>query len=177
VPDFLPSGPDERRAKLMDLARALKLNEFQTLEESRPVVLAWHDLARSAVPGIAFVDTWADFKRAFGQAKVPYGDNLLADAHRVALTEEIPAPAGYPEFREDPALLYVYRLALAMVRRNGSVEFFLGCPSVEKISGHDRKAVNKRLHYLEDVGFIRCTERGKVGGKRASRYQWLNSTV
>lgn len=166
-----PTGPGMRNGRVFALCRELKAIPSAanaTLDELRPVVRRWFELARPVIGTQDFDSTWADFVHGWARVKFPAGSEPVAMALAAGDAAEPPACAA----RFDcPKTRRIIGLCRELQRIAGDAEFFIDCRTLGRLIGLDHALASKRLGMLVAEDVLRLVERGQRG--RASRFRYI----
>jgi hypothetical protein len=174
IEETLPRHVGKRNDAIFDLARTMKGKpEFAGAEPLalRSIVLEWHRRALPVIGTQPFDMTWADFLRAWKGVIYPKGTEPMAQIAKRA--SSCAPPAWMLERFDCPNTHRLLLLCRELHRASRGGVWFLSCRTAGALLGIDHTAAWARMHLLEDEGVLVATERGIVGGKRATRYRYV----
>lgn len=168
----IPKKVGDRNACLFNLARLLKFNlgyEGRKITDIRPLVEQWHKRALPVIGTKPFVDSWADFTRAWRDAKLPMDARMLEEIYSKVRKQPLPSEAVNYDRDEVKWLL---GLCWELSKLTTTGRFFLSCHCAGDLLGVDSRQASRWLNMFEVDGVIVREETGNE--YRANRYRWLN---
>ena len=171
IAETLPKGQGERNECVFNLARGLKFEAGMVnakFPELKLVVRRWHDQAFATIGTKDFDETWSDFIRAWGVAKVPLHADVVTWALEKAKTGPLPPQAADYD-SEMVRFLVGTCFHLASCHPEG--RFFLSSHLAGEKLGvtHDRALRSLRMLCADEV--IAVVEHGNA--RWATRYRWM----
>jgi len=169
-----PSGVGERNDKVFEFARALLAVPGLAgagLPVVRPMVRRWHERALPRIGTKPFEDSWAEFIRAWKNAKLPLGVKMSEILSR-AEAAPLPVEALNYESEEVRRLLVLCR---ELQRMHGAKPFFLACRKAGEALELDHVSASRWLNVLVADGILEVVEKGRQAksARRATRFRYL----
>jgi hypothetical protein len=170
----IPPGHGRRQRKLFDFARELRaIPEIAALpvDELKPVVKEWHELALPYIRMKSFTESWLDFKPAWIRVKHPAGENPVDVAFQRAI--ESAPPSIVADWDSEP-LRNLASLCRELQRgRDHGQPFYLDSRTAARLLGVDSHwQVWKWLRMLCDEGILELVKPGRQRGK-SNEYRYL----
>lgn len=168
--DCCPMEEGQRNKCLFIFARYLKkLYPEVEFEFLRPLVVGWHKHFIDVIGTKNFSETWADFRRGWRDAKVPYGQGIVEIIDSIDFDIAIPQSLidlGYGA-KEFELLLICRQLQLI----NGEDPFFLSVRNAGKFINYHYTGAAKMLNSLLADGFLELVTNATM--VKAIRYKCL----
>jgi hypothetical protein len=172
----LPSGPGWRNKHVFELARAIKAIPSladvpkSQLDELKPFVRRWHELALPVIQTKPFEETWIDFLRAWPRVKWAKGEGPMAQVFEKAKSGNIPNRARRYEQEGLQLLVAVCR---ELQRATGDAPFFLSARTAGRLLGVTPTHAWRWLFLLQHDRILELVSRGGPKTMKASRYRYL----
>lgn len=171
ISQTLPKRPGERNECVFGLARGLKFDAgmgIAPFSELKPIVRQWHDQAFAVIDTKEFDETWSDFVRAWGVARVPLHADVVGWAMGKAKTEPLP-PEATSYDSEPVRLLLGLCFQLASLHPEG--RFFLSSHVAGEFLEMSADRALRSLAMLCADEVLQRVEPGNA--RRATRYRWI----
>lgn len=169
----IPPGPGHRERKLFDLARELKAFDDLAglpVEDLRPIIEQWHTLALPNIRTKPFIETWFDFKRAWGKVKFPKGSDPISGAFELAIKSEPPFVCkGY----DSAEVINLVKLCRELQSTNGDKPFYLDCRTAGELLGVSHVQAWRWLRDLADEGILTLVSSGSKQKRKANEYKYV----
>lgn len=176
IRSLLPTGPGQRHKLLFELARWLKgvpLYADADPRALRHIVRHWHAAALPFIRTKAFVDTWADFLRAWPLVRYPAGKAPLKAICRAAA--EAGAPPEMADLGYEREVDFLAAICREFQRTAPARPFFLACRTAGSLLGVHHVTAWRWLCVLEGDGLLEVVVRGGPETGKANRYLWKGS--
>lgn len=169
VKRFLPETTGQRNRRLFELARYLKgMMPDASREQLRETVMEWHRLALPVIETQEFAESWADFQRAWGAVRVPYGSVMKRRIADIDMT--IPAPESLLRLGYGDKAIFICRICRQLQNNAGDEPFFISARQAGELVGLHFTDASKVLFALVADQVLTLVKRG--AGKQASRYRY-----
>ena len=145
---------------------------YESIEEARPVVEAWHKAALPVIGTKPFEITWLDFRRAWHKVKHPAGSGELGQAVQTA-KERLASGRGIHQndFESDEVrLLLETCFVLSTLETDGT--FFLSCRNAGKIVGQSHQTGSSLLQTFCEFGYFTEVCKGTIEDRLSTVYRW-----
>jgi len=167
--DTQPQRPGQRNGCLLNLARGLRFNlklADKPLQELKPIVRHWWQVALPNIATKDFDTTWADFLHAWPLARHGLGD-VLADAWHTCQSTDLPAEAAGYDSQPVRALV---ALCATLGKQSTDGRFFLSTHAAGRLLKEHSMQVSRWLRMLAADGLVEVVKIGTE--RRATRYRW-----
>lgn len=175
IDSTLPHAFGTRRHRLFELARRVRVDpQWQdvSIQELRPLVEHWHQLALPFIRTKCFDESWADFIEAFKNVDAARCGDAAAIAMVAADAKELP-----PEAMRylSPVNRRLVALCAELGRRSADGVFFLACRKAAAVLGvSNHMAVARSFQMLVADGVLIEVAKGGPTTNKASRYRWTS---
>lgn len=173
--DTQPCRVGQRNDLIFELCRALKGNPEWAdapVQELKPLVKMWWQMALPVIGTKPFSETWADFVHGWKSVRFPKGTEVMSQMLMLAQRSECPPEAI--QYDSDKFRLLV-SLCRELQRACGPNPFFLSVRTAGNLLDVDPSTASQWLGCLEADGIIQCVIKGNQSTRQASRFRYLPS--
>lgn len=168
----LPTATGKRNESILKFARKLKWHPELAdvpIRDLKPIVRLWWQSALIVIGTKAFAETWADFVRAYRNAKFPPDMEMTP---MLMLARQAECPPEALDYDSDDFRLLV-SLCRELQRACGPRPFFLSVRTAGSLLGIDPSTASRWLECLVADGILRVVEKGNQTTRKATRFRYL----
>lgn len=176
IASTLPTGPGQRNYCLFKLARGLRGHEdFKDADwpALRAVVQDWHRRALPMIHTKDYVETEADFLRAWPRVRSPMGTDYLPMIRERAMMAQ---PLELAQAWGLGGSGFLIQLCYELQKDAGAGPFFLSTRDAGRLLHIPHRTASRLLTALTHHNILEVVTKGAAGTRRATTFRFLGET-